>query len=231
MTTASTYGASDLERVSELRQEVEQLGIIRFAVSSRAELVEFSNQFGRLLDHRDADEDFVTVVKHVPELAGRAGYDALETGPLKPHTDGSGNRVVPKYITLWCESNEGSGGECSMADVRAVVASLEKSKPWVVEELAKPDVAHYRSGDEEYTGPVLWRGEDGEWRIRFRIDANGYFSAEAVAALQEFQKEVALSTFTFGLQRGEGYLIDNEKVLHGRTAFTGMRVMLRTLIA
>jgi hypothetical protein len=220
---------SDVARADELKTEVDVRGIARFTVASREELLELSSGFGDLLMHRDADPDTVTVVKHVPSMAGRDGYAGLEAGPLRPHTDGSGNDIVPKYITLWCTHNDGIGGECTMADGVAVVEDLLRDNPWVVEILSSNGAAIYKSGDEMYAGPVIWN-DGGTWKIRLRIDSNGFFSAEAIHAVEVLREAIAARTFTFPLNPGEGYVVDNERYLHGRLTFDGEREMLRTLM-
>ncbi len=220
---------SDVHNAVGLKAQVDRNGIARFTVASRQELLELSSGFGELLMHRDAEPDTVTVVKHVPSMAGLDGYAGLAAGPLRPHTDGSGNDVVPKYITLWCSRNEGVGGECTMTDAAAVIEDLLRINPWVVDMLSGDNAAIYKSGNEQYAGPVIWKDNE-TWRIRLRIDSNGYFSAEALHAVDVFREAIAARTFTFPLEPGEGYVIDNERYLHGRLTFNGEREMLRTLM-
>lgn len=220
---------SDVDRAAELKYQVDSDGIALFKLASRDELLTFSRGFGDLLMHRDAEPDTVTVVKHVPDKEGLDGYAGLAAGPLRPHTDGSGNDVVPKYITLWCAKNEGSGGQCTMADGQAVVEDLLRDTPWVVEKLAAENAAIYKSGSEQYSGPVIWK-DNGRWKIRLRIDSNGFFSAEALHAVEVLREAIAARTFTFPLEPGDGYIIDNERYLHGRLTFSGAREMLRTLM-
>ncbi|WP_345124540.1 TauD/TfdA family dioxygenase, partial [Streptomyces chiangmaiensis] len=141
-----------------------------------------------------------------------------------------GNSVVPRYITLWCERNEGTGGECSMADGERVVEDLQQTSPWAIEALAKPNAAIYRSGREQYSGPVISQDPTGRWQFRLRLDSNGFFSAETLHAVSRLREAIALRTFTFALSPGQGYIIDNWRYLHGRLTFSGERVMLRTLI-
>lgn len=228
-TTIQLDRHSDVDRADEIKKEVDENGIALYKLASREELIEFSKGFGELLMHRDADPDTATVVKHVPEKEGLAGYEGLEAGPLRPHTDGSGNDVVPKYITLWCLANSGSGGEATMTDGRAVVEGLLRVSPWVVDELSRPNAVIYKSGDQSYEGPAVWN-DDGAWKVRLRIDSNGYFSAQVTHALSVFREAMAAHTFTFPLDPGDGYVIDNERYLHGRRAFSGSREMLRTLM-
>jgi alpha-ketoglutarate-dependent taurine dioxygenase len=222
-------GPSDVQRANHLKQQVDADGMARFRVASRQEFLELSTGFGELFVHRDADPDAITVVKHDPERAGLDGYAALTAGPLKPHTDGSGNRIVPKYVALWCFRNEGVGGECAMADGQAVIKDLLTENPWVVDRLSSQNAAVFKSGTEQYDGPVVWN--DGEhWRIRLRIDSNGFFSAEALHAVAILREAIAARTFTFPLEAGDGYVIDNQRYIHGRLTFNGTREMLRTLM-
>jgi hypothetical protein len=117
-----------------------------------------------------------------------------------------------------------------MADGQAVIEDLERTSPWAVEALSKPNSAIYRSGAEQYSGPALWQDATGRWQFRLRLDSNGFFSAEALHAVARLREAIALRTFTFTLNPGQGYIIDNWRYLHGRLTFSGERVMLRTLI-
>ncbi len=220
---------SDLQRVDHLRQQVDKDGMTRFRVNSRQEFLELSTEFGELFVHRDADPDAITVVKHDPERAGLDGYAALTAGPLKPHTDGSGNLIAPKYVALWCFRNEGVGGECTMADGQAVINDLLAENPWVVDRLSAKNAAIFKSGADRYDGPVVWN--DGQqWRIRLRLDSNGFFSTETLHAIEVLREAIAARTFTFPLESGDGYVIDNQRYIHGRLTFSGTREMLRALM-
>lgn len=228
MSVTSTYSRVDVENA---QQNLRNRGVALFQLASRQDLLDFSREFGALLSHRDADPDTVTVVKHDPGLTGQPGYDGLSSRHLNPHTDGSGNFVVPRYITLWCANDASEGGESVFIDGEAALADLSATAPWAAEALSAPRAVIFKSGDESYEGPVFCRDEEGNLRVRLRLDSQGYFSAAATSALGELRTALARQAWTLGLRPGQGYIIDNWRVLHGRRAFSGSREMLRTLVA
>lgn len=221
----------DQSEASRLRPLVTDLGAAFFRVDSREAFVALCQKVGTSAPHRDADGDNVTEVKFVSGRAGQAGYDGMSSGPLDPHTDGSGNKIAPSYVALWCAEQAGEGGESLLVDIQEVVEDLLVQSPWVVDILSQPNVSIFRSGSEEYAGPILFREDQtGRWRVRLRLDSQGFFNGDGQRAITRLREAIARRTRTFSMQPGEGYLIDNFRILHGRLPFTGSRKMLRILI-
>lgn len=218
-------------RTENLKSLVDSAGTVLFRATSKEEFVELCGRVGPSLPHRDAGPDNVTEVTFVSKLAGQPGYNGLSSGPLDPHTDGSGNTVTPNYVALWCEEQAGEGGESLLVDIEGVVADLLREAPWVVEVLSERNVAIFRSGTEEYHGPVLFQEPGGQrWRVRLRLDSQGFFNGEGQRAIYRLREAISRRTKTFSMQAGEGYIIDNFRVLHGRLPFAGSRKMLRLLM-
>ena len=215
---------------SSIRERVDQEGVVLFRAGTRDDFVKLAKKVGPSIPHRDADEDDVTEVKFVPDLAGQAGYDGLSAGPLDPHTDGSGNSIAPSYVALWCAEQAGYGGESVLVDIREVVSDLQREAPWVIETLAQPGIAIFRSGADAYSGPVLFK-EQGQWRVRLRLDSQGFFNGDGQRAIQRIREAIGRRAKTFVMQPGEGYIIDNHRILHGRLPFSGSRRMLRVLMS
>lgn len=66
--------------------------------------------------------------------------------------------------------------------------------------------------------------------FRFRFDDSIHLSASLVALFPRLFKILYRNAFAVELQQGQGYLLDNHRFLHGRTAFTGSRELLRALV-
>ena len=62
---------------------------------------------------------------------------------------------------------------------------------------------------------------DRALEFRLRLDSNGFFSAEALHAMARLREVIAVRTFTFALNPGQGYIIDNWRYLHGRLTVLG----------
>lgn len=66
--------------------------------------------------------------------------------------------------------------------------------------------------------------------FRFRFDDSIQLSASLVARVRGLFKILYRNAFAVELQQGQGYLLDNHRFLHGRTAFSGSRELLRALV-
>jgi alpha-ketoglutarate-dependent taurine dioxygenase len=221
---------SSSSTAEHLKELVDQTGTALFRAESREEFVHLCTHIGPSISHRDAGQDNVTEVQFDSRHAGRPGYDGLTSGPLDPHTDGSGNKIAPRYVSLWCAEQAGRGGESLLVDIEEVVSDLEREASWVVDTLSA-NVAIFRSGADEYCGPVLFRDAISQhWRVRLRLDSQGFFNGEGQRAITRLREAISRRTKTFSMQAGEGYIIDNFRVLHGRLPFSGSRKMLRILM-
>ncbi|MGF1654837.1 MAG: TauD/TfdA family dioxygenase [Actinomycetales bacterium] len=215
--------------VRSTRTAVDRDGFTTFRAGDRDEFLAFCRALGTVLPHRDGDADGVTRVRVVQAARGVAGLAGLGAGALDPHTDGSGTAHPPKYIVMWCRQAADHGGDCVVVDGRQVVADLTAEASWALAALSQRTAVVFRSGEEQYTGPVIVRTPDGH-RWRLRLDTHGYFSADVQHALARLREAIARRTRTMRLEPGEGYVLDNEVMLHGRSAFGGDREMLRVLL-
>lgn len=66
--------------------------------------------------------------------------------------------------------------------------------------------------------------------FRFRFDDSIQLSASLVVLFPRLFEILYRNAFAVELQQGQGYLLDNHRFLHGRTAFTGSRELLRALV-
>ncbi|MGW2547762.1 TauD/TfdA family dioxygenase, partial [Kitasatospora sp. NPDC001574] len=113
-------------------------------------------------------------------------------------------------------------------DARAVLAELAAHHPAAVEALSAPRAAYF-GGSGGHFAPVLERLPGDRWRARLRQDSLARFSPDAELHLPALRLAVDRSTQLLRLAPGQGLLLDNHRVLHGRTAFSGGRLILRAL--
>lgn len=71
---------------------------------------------------------------------------------------------------------------------------------------------------------------DGSICLRFRYDSLGYYTAPVCTVLPIFLNLLERHTISFTLQKQQGYILQNGRWLHGRTAFRGEREMYRVLV-
>ena len=207
-----------------------ETGLVTFLASGREAFLRQVSAIGDVVPHRDSNRDGVTVVAFDPDLAGNQGYAAMSCGPLRPHTDSSGLPSPPGAVALYCEESSGSGGETFLVDGYQLHESLSHDHPLTLEALTRAASVVFRSGDSLYNGAIFEQTVRGKLAVRLRLDDLGYFSADLVPHMLILQQYIQHLGLTLNLTRGQGYIIDNLRFLHGRRPFHGKRRMLRLLV-
>jgi len=159
---------------------------------------------------------------------------------LEPHVDNPYRLPAPGYIFLHCLDNSAGGGESIFIDGFHAAARLRRQTPEAWATLTRTEVAFRYADDEailEHHGPLIELGPDGEThRVRFHNRADQvpahdpallsrYYAARRHFAELLWSPEMML---TLKLSPGEGYIVDNFRLLHGRRAIdlaTGSRHM------
>ncbi|MFD5915418.1 TauD/TfdA family dioxygenase [Kitasatospora sp. NPDC058201] len=178
--------------------------------------------------HRDADPDGLTVIRDTGRHEGIAGFGGLGRGDLALHTECAQLPHPPRLLLLACGRSADSGGESLVVDGRAVIAELGGIHPSALEAFSAPRAAYFGGADGHFA-PVLEHLPVGRWRLRLRRDTLARFSPEAEAHLPALGRAVERNTTHLRLACGQGLVLDNHRVLHGRTAFAGERLLLRAL--
>jgi gamma-butyrobetaine dioxygenase len=168
-------------------------------------------------------------VKAIPNA-----YDLTMTPRhLEPHSDNPYRDPVPGYILLHCLENDADGGDSTLVDGFHAAAILQRDDPAGFAILAATDVT-FRYRDEtaflEHHAPLIACNAAGDVvQIRYsnrtemigrlpvdRLDA--YYAARA--ALWRLIAPTSPLTLRFRLQPGELLMMDNYRLLHGRTGYT-----------
>ncbi|MFE7588163.1 TauD/TfdA family dioxygenase [Kitasatospora sp. NPDC057512] len=187
---------------------------------------------GRLMSslwkHRDADPDGLTVIRDTGRHDGRPGFAGLGRGALLVHTECAQHPDPPRLLLLACARAGDVGGESLLVDGQAVLAELAAYHPAVIEVLSAERSAYF-GGSNGLFAPVLRQLPGGRWRLRLRQDDLARFSPDAEAHLPVLRQTINRNTRRLRLGPGQGVVLDNHRLLHGRTAFTGERLLLRAL--
>ncbi|EGD57744.1 gamma-butyrobetaine,2-oxoglutarate dioxygenase [Novosphingobium nitrogenifigens DSM 19370] len=171
----------------------------------------------------------VADVKAIPNA-----YDLTMTPRhLEPHSDNPYREPVPGYILLHCLTNDADGGDSTLVDGFHAAAILRRDDPEAFEALVTTDVT-FRYHDEtaflENHGPLIECNAGGDVvQIRYSnrtemIDRlpveklERYY--EARAAFWKLIAPTSPLTLQFRLQPGELLMMDNYRLLHGRTGYT-----------
>ncbi|MEW1844108.1 TauD/TfdA family dioxygenase [Nonomuraea angiospora] len=175
--------------------------------------------------HRDADADGVTVISDRGSIATRPGYAGFGARGLEPHTDSSALDLPPRLVMLVCARSADCGGESYVVDGAAVYHELASRSPELLKALQQPRTVRFAS----HWGSVFETVEDGWMRIRLRLDGVEHFTPPVTEAVPVLRAAIERHTREIVLLPGQGYLLDNWRMLHGRRNFRGPRLMYRVL--
>ena len=169
-------------------------------------------------------------VEFNPENQDEHAYSAT-AGHFPLHTDGAHWKRPPQLVLLLCCRASSSGGDTTLAHVEDVLGRLE---PGHIQQLVNVPV-----GFDDVDAPVL---QQDPWRIRWnhatlqRRHQRGLWRPHR-ATLDACQAlEVVLAALAerpaLRLAPGELLVLDNTRVLHGRTTFgdTGNRLLKRVRV-
>lgn len=138
------------------------------------------------------------------------------------HTDLSYVEEPPDFIAVYCVQPDHKGGGGSIfSDLRVSAESLSEE---TIHELQKPNFTfrappHYKGGNV-VTQPVLTRNKEGNLTLKVRFDRMKAENPAAEEALQELYKALDDNQITFLVNKNSAYIVDNRRVVHGRTPFT-----------
>jgi FxLD family lantipeptide len=225
--TAGVLDGAVRERAGEVLREH---GVLRLSGFDGRDdvLLAAGRLMSTLWQHRDADPDGLTVIRDTGHHSGRPGFAGLGRGALALHTECAQHPDPPRLLLLACARAGDSGGESLLVDGQAVLAELAAHHPATVEALSA-DRAAYFGGSGGHFAPVLQQLPAGRWRLRLRQDDLARFSPEAQAHLSALRQVIDRNTHRLRLAPGQGVVLDNHRLLHGRTAFSGERLILRAL--
>jgi gamma-butyrobetaine dioxygenase len=154
---------------------------------------------------------------------------------LQAHTDNPYRDPVPTLQILYCLANSAEGGENLVVDGFAVARRLRDEDPAAFDLLARYCARFEYAGEPgvrlRARRPVIELAPDGELvGVRFNNrsaaaltdvpfeDMEGYY--DALRRFAAIVDDPAMAV-TFKLAPGDCFLVDNTRVLHGRTGFSG----------
>ncbi len=194
--------------------------------TERDELVKLAGRFGYV---RDTNFGQIFNVETKPKATDAAYTDLA----LASHTDNPYRDPVPGIQFLHCLRNEVSGGLSTLVDGIAIVEQLHKEAPEQVEVLERVNVRYRYHGPSailEHHGPIIerdYRGIVRRIRQSSRVDyvpALDKHTLDLFYAGRKRLHELSNSPqfkIQFPFKPGTLLMMDNYRLLHGRTAFNG----------
>ncbi len=154
---------------------------------------------------------------------------------LQAHTDNPYRDPVPTMQILYCLENTAEGGESMVVDGFSILKKLQAENPDSFSYLKNYSMNFEYRGDEgqilKTRKPMIDISADGELvGIRFNNRAAAPITRvpfekmeafyEAYRHLESLIDDPEMQV-TFKLEAGECFIVDNTRVLHSRTAFSG----------
>lgn len=168
------------------------------------------------------------------------------TSHLSLHTDGS---YIPigsiKTSILLCKQHASQGGETVLFDSVSAFQQLQAEHPDLANILLEEQIFRRRSTGTQsgkqyaHIGPVFRRDRDGGFIGGFTLDVTADWEysrginprvVEAVEYLSQLAAEGSRYHLTFPLYRGQALIMRNDKISHGRHAYTDDPANPRTLL-
>jgi L-asparagine oxygenase len=193
--------------------------VIAGLIEQHAAIVTYSNEKGGAPIHEITP---VEGLEHQVSSTGRV--------PFACHTDAAflAPRFSPRGLLLFGLLNEPSAPTAVLPLDRI----LEAAPPALVRSLEQPIFRHPSpssfEGAASVVGPIVWRDSGGIARIAVQTHAVQPVNEEARTAIAQLRALLdTLETERVVLHPGDALLFKNDRVLHGRDAFTGKRWLQR----
>lgn len=181
----------------------------------------FTNWLSNLVgDTVTYDGEGEKVMELRPDEASDMDRPAFNNRLLFPlHTDMSYVPNPPNYFLLRVAEKEPNiGGTSMFSEASQIVRGLSvKSREILTREKFNFDPPPHYSGLPNKPAPIL-ELVDGEYHVRFRMDALDRGNAVVSNALDEFVDVANACIYRRIFELGELCVVDNRKLLHGRTA-------------
>ncbi|MGV9370037.1 TauD/TfdA family dioxygenase [Micromonospora tulbaghiae] len=200
-------------------------GVVLIRQGSIAEVRALLDRWTVPVDHPHQLADGLTVIAprvRLNDCDNEAGFTDL---PLSPHTDRSLHAQPPSVLATLMLTPARAGGSATLVDGAQVLAMLRRR----ADDAAIAGLRLRTASGQP--GPPIVEFVPGHARIRYRDDRiAGPYSTDGRADLVAGFRRLASETTRFlQLGAGDGYLAHNHRFLHGRTAFTGGRTLVRFL--
>jgi hypothetical protein len=208
----------------EVLDDLARVGIALLnGVTAPVDLLTLADAIGTVVPHRDSRPDGVTVIEDRGETGtALAGFSCRG---LSPHTDRSSVERPPGLVLAVCSREPAAGGEFVLVDGQMVYDELAATDLAALDALCAPRSALF-GGADGHLGSVF-SSLCGVVAIRLRLDGLVRFAPTVTPHLPALRGAIDQHTSMLPLRAGTGYVINNQRWLHGRCPFQGPRVLYR----
>lgn len=211
----------------ELAAVLAQRGVALFdGVRSEQQLLQLATRLGRIVPHRDSNPAGITVLADRGEVRPQPGQAGFSRQPLAPHTDCSDRPRPPLLVMAMCVRPPERGGNYVLVDGQAVHAELATIAPDALADLSARRGVYF-GGAAGIVGNVFEPGPSGLVGMRLRRDELARFAPHTQRWLSLLGQVIHRHAVSIPTTAGCGYVVNNRRWLHGRTTFTGRRMVYR----
>ncbi|MFE9693674.1 TauD/TfdA family dioxygenase [Micromonospora sp. NPDC005806] len=183
----------------------------------------------RIRTHRDSDSDGVTpIAQRAASNGGKTSLTGFTDRELWPHTEGAAVCRPPRVLMLACLRPAQTGGRSHLVDGRDLYDGIARTEPAMLAALSKPRSAYFGGGSGNL-GAIFEQTTEGRITLRLRLDELARFAPMLMPSIDRLRTLVQQQAIPVDLREGHGYILLNDRWLHGRTRFTGNRLMLRII--
>ncbi|MEO3749953.1 TauD/TfdA family dioxygenase [Streptomyces sp. B6B3] len=210
---------------SEVVSRLDADGVILLSETGPADFVRELGHLFSSFRHPHAGPDGWTVIRTRDHAIQDPALRGFTSSALEPHTDRSFLSHPPAFLCFLLESDSRTGGDALLVDSAPVYRDYSDE---MLAELQTQLWLRDRSGVGRQ--PLVSVAE-GLCINRFRNDRVGSprpLSPAGRTLLSELVRAIN-APHRIPLRRGEGYLLHNHRVLHGRSAYSGNRQGVRLL--
>lgn len=218
--------------IDDVKGFVRQHGFCLIKLQKELKPIDWANfltpHLGSLISQTPKGDDFIYEVDYNPTENGKKRRMQLNSNKAQPmHTDGHFKAKSPTTIALFCQKQAEQGGYSKMVSSENIYNYLQKICPKVVPKLFNLEAIKYTrkrpgGGLYEYTKPLFTQKEDGSIAmaynpIMYKITAEK--DVEQALQLINYFTNNPNNQITYKLAENELLLLDNQKMLHGRSEF------------
>lgn len=201
---------------------------ILHGASTRDDLLRMARCLMTIRPHRDSGPDGGTTIAARPEPADGPSQTGLTDRELLPHTEGTAVDRPPRVLMLVCIQPAPTGGRSYLVDGCDLYDEIASAEPALMVALSAADSARF-GRPAGHIGPVFQHTIDGRVTVRLRFDEPDGFSLTVAPHIDRLRRLVEQHAIALDLRPGQGYVLLNDRWLHGRSKFTGSREMLRII--
>lgn len=178
--------------------------------------------FGGVIGHKHAKDGIVHLTNDPTVYTDNVIRPQSDTGHQHPHTDGVSEIAPPRVMSILCINPAKRGGESTLVDFSKVAKSLSTQ---ALVALHQPGAIKVQRGSQIVYPPVFAPNGRGGTTARFsnheyNDSRPGNVGAEhGFNAVDQYLKNPE-NQLVLPLQPGELVVIDNDRMAHGRNAFT-----------